>query len=157
MSEEPLASRDRLEARLPEPISTDQEIALADEMLSDASAEARAHGNQMWTVQTVPAGVVNIVLRAAARGFMNPGGFAEEAADSARLRRGDEYVMGAAFTEAEIRQVKAFSRRTGISHAQVTKPSAWSARSDTSLRGAIYVPYSGYGSEENPPKPFPYF
>lgn len=149
--DELLADRQRLESRLPEPIETSEEIALADEMLSDASAEARLHGNQMWTPESVPSGVVNIILRAAARGYMNPAGFTDEAADSTRFSRGEEYAQGAAFTPAEIRAVRGFAKRSGIAYAQVTKPNAWRALSDRVDRGTVYVPLDTLGQ-----KPFPW-
>lgn len=145
-----LARRERLAARLPEPIETDEEKGLADEMLSEASAEARLYGNQMWNADTVPSDVVTIVVKAAARGFMNPAGYTDEAADSTRLSRAGEYAQGAAFTPAEIRAVRGYAKRSGISYAQVTKPNDWAARSDRRTGGTIYAPVA-YGG-----RPFPW-
>lgn len=135
-----LAPLSKLESRLPEPLETEQEIALAEEMLSDASAEARLHGNQLWTVDTVPSGVVNIILKAAARGYMNPAGFETEAADGTRLSRRREYAMGTTFTRPEINAVRGFAKRSGITYTRATKPNGWLARSDYEGSGTGYVP-----------------
>lgn len=148
--EDLLATRERLASRLPEPIETPEEIALADEMLSDASADARLYGNQMWTAETVPSGVVNIVLRAAARGYMNPAGFSDEAADSTRFSRDSAYSQGAAFTQAEIQAVKRAAKRHGVAYVQTTRPNAWRSRSDAKRDGTVYVPFEVGG------RPFPY-
>lgn len=135
-----LAPLSKLESRLPEPLETEQEIALAEEMLSDASAEARLYGNQLWTVDTVPSGVVNIILKAAARGYMNPAGFESEAADGTRFGRRPEYAMGTTFTRAEINAVRGFAKRSGISYTPATKPNGWQALSDYTRGGTLYVP-----------------
>lgn len=148
---ESLAPRNRLAARLPEPIETDAEIALADEMLLDASNEARIHGNQMWTPETVPSGVVTIVLQAAARGYMNPAGFSDEAADGTRFSRADEYARGTNFTPSEIRAVRSYAQRSGITYAQVTKPNPWRSLSDRNDSGTAYVQF-----EHKAAKPFPW-
>lgn len=146
-----LAPISRLESRLPLRPETEQEVSLAEEMLSDASAEARLHGNQQWTVETVPSGVVNIILKAAARGYMNPSGFSDEAADGTRFSRDAAYSQGATFTQAEVRAVRGFAKRSGITYAQATKPNAWRARSDVGSDGTIYVPF---GPEYTP---FPWY
>lgn len=146
-----LAPLEKLESRLPEPLETEQEVKLAEEMLSDASAEARLHGNQLWTVESVPSGVVNIILKAAARGFMNPAGFETEAADGTRFGRRPEYAMGTAFTQAEIRAVRGFAKRSGITYAQATKPNGWVSRADSTRGGTIYVPM---GTDHSP---FPWY
>lgn len=140
-----LASIDRLAGRVPDGIVTEDEQRLAYEMLADASEEVRAHGRQ-WTSSDVPAGVINIVLRAAARGYMNPSGYTEERGDSVTLRRDGAYSRGAELTPDEIRRVKIISSRSGFGHIQASKPANWTPRSlHNEVNGTRYVPVDSPG------------
>lgn len=142
-----LATMGRLAARLPEPIETPEEKGLALEMLSDATEEARTHGNPSWTRSSAPPGVINIVLKAAARGYMNPSGYTEEAADSARLKRGADYVRGAEFTDTEIRRIRALAEFRGVTYSTSTRNDSWRSRSDRAGDGTHYVPIAdGHGN-----------
>lgn len=138
-----LAPVERLAARLPEPFRTPEDRSLALEMLSDASEEARTHGSRHWTSKSVPPGVVNIVLKAASRGYMNPSGYVEEAADSARLRRGDDYVRGAEFTDSERQRTRALANFRGVTYSTSTRNDHWQSRSDVDSRSTVYVPVAG--------------
>lgn len=135
-----LASIDRLASRVPDGIVTEDEQRLAYECLSDASEEVRSHGRN-WTSSDVPAGVINIVLNAAARGFMNPSGYVRERADSAQLDRGDAYSKGSELTVSEIRRVKMIASRSGFGAIQASKPASWIPRSSAEgSERTIYVP-----------------
>jgi hypothetical protein len=135
-----LAPIERLAARVPEGITTEDEIALAIEMLSDASEEVRAHGRP-WTSVTVPPGIVTIVLKVAARGYMNPAGYRVEDADSAGLERDPSYSKGATLTPDEVRRVKAIASRSGFGYVAASKPSSWRPRSLEDRSGWTgYVP-----------------
>lgn len=144
-----LASPERLAARLPAEPETDREWGLVGEMLSDASAQARLYGNTAWTAETVPPGVVNIVLAAAARGYMNPAGFESEAADSNRLSRGEAYYQGTEFTAQEVSSIKRAAQRNSVSYMQTTRPHRFIARSDSQAPSRHYVAFDYYS-------PFPY-
>ena len=135
-----LAPIERLAARVPSGIVTDDDIGLAMEMLSEASDEVRAHGRN-WTSVDVPLPIVNIVLKAAARGYMNPEGLREEDADSAGLKRDPVYSKGAELTPSEVRRVKMIASRSGLGHIQASKPANWTPRS-LAHRGSntVYVP-----------------
>lgn len=139
-----LAPIERVAARVPEGIVTDDDLALAQEMLAEASDAARAHGRN-WTSADVPPGVVTIVAAAAARGYMNPAGYAEEDADSAGLKRAGMYSRGAALTTEEIRRIKSMASRSGFVAVQVSKQASWKPTSlDHDKRSnAFYVPWGG--------------
>lgn len=134
-----LASIDRLASRVPDGIVTDDEQRLAYELLSDASEGVRSHGRN-WTSSDVPPGIVNIVLNAAARGYMNPEGYVRERADSAQLERGETYVNGTELTPAEIRRVKIIASRSGFQAIQASKPAHWVPRSSGHTSRTVYVP-----------------
>lgn len=140
-----LAPIERVAARVPEGIATADDIALAQEMLAEASDAVRAHGRN-WTSVDVPPGVVTIVAAAAARGYMNPAGYAEEDADSAGLKRAGMYSRGAALTAEEVRRVKALASRSGFVPVPASKPSSWKPTSlayDRERDPTTYVPWGG--------------
>lgn len=123
-----LVGIERVAARVPDGINTQDEIALAWEMIAEASEEVRAHGRP-WTSVDVPAGIILIVAKAAARGYMNPSGYLEESADSAGLKRDRDYAKGASLTPDEVRRVKVIASRSGLTHVQASKPASWQPRS----------------------------
>ena len=139
-----LAPIERLAGRVPDGIVTEDEQVLAYEMLSDASEEVRSHGRQ-WTSSDVPREVVNVVLRAAARGYMNPSLYREEDADSAGLKRDPIASKGVALTPEEIRRVKSAASRSGFSAIQASKPAHWKPRSLREADRTVYVPFDSPG------------
>jgi len=111
---EPLATRDRLAARVGEPIESAEEIALADEVLAEASALVRHYGRAWPDPETTPAVATAITVAAAARGYLNPAGYQMERSDSATFNRHDEYASGCSLTKAEIAALKVYNLNGGL-------------------------------------------
>lgn len=111
---EPLAGLDRLAARVGEPIVSDAEIALATEVLAEASALVRHYGLPWPDPTTTPAVAVSITVAAAARGYLNPAGFSSERGDTAMFQRIEEYASGCSLSTAEIAALKEYNPRYGI-------------------------------------------
>lgn len=111
---EPLAGLDRLAARVGEPIVSDAEIALANEVLAEASALVRHYGLPWPDPTKAPAVAVSITVAAAARGYLNPAGFSSERGDTAMFQRVEEYASGCSLSTAEIAALKEYNPRHGI-------------------------------------------
>lgn len=135
---EPLAGITRLAARVGEPIETEQDIALAEEMLEAASAEVRFYGLDWQNEASAPAVAVNITLAAAARGYQNPAGYAKERSDMANLERSEAYAQGVELTPGEQLRLKTFQRRGSTTTVQTTNSDRFIATSDR--RGARAQP-----------------
>lgn len=136
----PLATVERLAARVAEAIETPEEIALAQEMLEAASAEVRHYGRNWPTAEQAPAVAVTITVAAAARGYLNPGGFQMERADAMNLTRGDEYIAGTALTPEERNMLKTYSRRGGVVSAALHNDIVIDPRSAKVIRDRGYAP-----------------
>lgn len=111
----PLATVERLSARVGEPITSTEEIALAEEVLAEASALVRHYGRAWPDPNTTPAVATAITVAAAARGYLNPAGMQMERSDSATFNRHDDYAVGCELTKAEIRALKEYNLNGGIS------------------------------------------
>lgn len=112
---EPLATVERLAARIGEPITSEEDIDLANAVLEEASNWVRAYGQEWPTAATAPAVAVSITVAAAARGYQNPGGFESERAEVVTLGRAADYARGTELTAAEINMLERVSgRRKGI-------------------------------------------
>lgn len=110
----PLATVERLAARVGEPIASAEEIALAEEVLAEASALVRHYGRAWPDPSTTPAVATAITVAAAARGYLNPAGMQMERSDSATFNRSDESAAGCALTRAEISALKEYNIGGGI-------------------------------------------
>ena len=119
---EPLATRERLAARVGEPIESAEEIALADEVLAEASALVRHYGRSWPDPDTAPAVATAITVAAAARGYLNPASLQMERSDSATFNRTDENASGCALTKAEIAALKTYNLDGGIIAVPFTNP-----------------------------------
>lgn len=140
-----LAPVERVAARVPDGIVTDDDVLLAKELLTQASEEVRAHGRP-WTSADVPPGIVAIVVEAAARGYMNPSGYVSEDSDAVGLKRARPYEGGAELTQGEIRRVKMIASRSGFGYIQGSKPSSWVPRSaGHDDAHTVYVPVDSPG------------
>ena len=118
-----LATTEQVAARVGEPIETDEEKALAEAMLMEASAWVRHYGGQTWlTPEVAPAVAVAITAAAAARGWLNPAGFDMERGDMSTFNRVAEYAAGTQLTKAEIAMLKPFNRRAGVVSVGVSNP-----------------------------------
>lgn len=83
-----LATPDRIANKIGEPIESDEDLALAEEMLESASNWVRLYaGQEDWTAANAPALAVTICIAAASRGYLNPAGYLEERADTAFVKR----------------------------------------------------------------------
>jgi hypothetical protein len=97
-----------------EPITSAEDIALAEEVLAEASALVRHYGRAWPDPETTPAVATAITVAAAARGFLNPAGMQMERSDSATFNRHDEYAAGCSLTRAEIAALKEYNVNGGI-------------------------------------------
>ena len=118
----PLATVDRLAARIGEPIESAEEIALAEEVLAEASALVRHYGRAWPDPNTTPAVATAITVAAAARGYLNPAFFSMERSDMATFNRSDENASGCALTRAEIAALKEYNLSSGIVSIGLSNP-----------------------------------
>jgi hypothetical protein len=118
----PLATVERLAARVGEPIESAEEIALAEEVLAEASALVRHYGRPWPDPATTPAVATAITVAAAARGYLNPAGFSMERSDMATFQRQDDHASGCSLTRAEIAALKEYSNSSGIISVGFTNP-----------------------------------
>lgn len=118
-----LATPEQVSARIGEPIESDEEIALAEAMLMEASAWVRHHGGQSWPLSELAPGVaVAITAAAASRGYMNPAGYDMERGDMSTFNRIAEYAAGTQLTKAEIAMLKPFNRQGGFVSVGLENP-----------------------------------
>ncbi len=132
----PLATVAALASRVGEPIEGEQDIALADAVLAEASALVRHHADEAWPDgSTVPAVAVAITVAAAARAYLNPSGFQMERGDAVTFNRTEDYAAGAALTRAEINILKSLSRLGNVHSLPLSNPDVIRPRSSASLTG----------------------
>ena len=143
-----LATVEHVRARTAESIETAEELALADAMLLEASAWVRHHGGMAWpTMDVAPELAVAITAAAAARGYLNPGGFDMERSDMSTFDRHPEYAAGTQLSKSEIAMLKPFNRRggvvsVGLSNSDRPRPRHGSRLSDED-RGYAATAYGG--------------
>ena len=128
---EPLGTVAKVAARVGEPISTEEEIALAVSMLEEASAQVRLYGLPWVDPETAPAIAVTITVAAAARGYQNPGGLKLERGDAVSIDVDVDYRKGATLTAGEITMLqRAANQRGRIVSVPLTNPDRFIAASD---------------------------
>ena len=150
---EHLATVAQVSARVTEPIESDEEIALAEAMLWEASAWVRHYGGQAWpAMANAPEVAAVITAAAASRGYMNPAGFDMERGDMATFNRIPEYAAGTQLTQSEIAMLTKFKRRPGLMSVSTlnTERPRPARRHGDFYRDRGYVPMND-GNE----KPFP--
>lgn len=121
MVPEPLSTVEEVAAKTGEEITSSQDVALAYAMIEAASAQVRLHG-QAWPDRATahPIAVV-VATAAAARGYLNPSGFAMERSDSVTLQRADMYAADVELTPYERAMLKqAASGVATVSSAPIT-------------------------------------
>lgn len=99
-----------LAARAGEPIITDQDEAEAIQALTSIWELVLFYGSPKWEPATAPGVARQVLIEASARLFMNLGGFIDERADAASLKRMEDFARGASLTDAEIARLE---RATG--------------------------------------------
>jgi hypothetical protein len=150
---EHLATVDQVAARSAETIETEDELALADQMLFEASAWVRHHGGQAWlTMDSAPQVAVAITAAAAARGYMNPSGYAMERSDMSTFNVSPEYAAGTQLSKSEIAMLRPFSRKGGVISVGLTSTERPAPRS--SRRAGFYAD-RGYAPSADGTKPIP--
>lgn len=102
---------DALAARSGEPLLDDWSVTEARYALASVFELVKFHGSTSWTVHTLPPVASQVLVEAAARLFMNLGGYSQERADAVSLTRLDEYAQGAYLTEDEIARLHRLSGR----------------------------------------------
>ncbi|GAA1411916.1 hypothetical protein AUR04nite_00500 [Glutamicibacter uratoxydans] len=144
----------RLAARVQEPIETPEDISAAEELILSASDEARFHGSDSWTADTVPPIVKNVILGACQRAFQNPGFLESERADAVNLKRSDEGMLTVDFTPEEVKRIEAAAgKRRGFGAMPVARADRFVPRSAGHCDKTVYVPIIAYAPGA---KPFPW-
>lgn len=92
---------------------TEAEEGRAEAAIEDASNLARDEAHQAWTDSAPPA-VVTVVLEAAKRGWLNPGGYSSETSGPFTVRRD---VVGVYFTDDEVTILRRFRPDSGQSRS----------------------------------------
>jgi len=147
---EPLATIDRLAARVGEEIVTTEELALAEGVLREASTWVRHYGRPWEDVTKVPAAAVDIVVAAAARGYLNPSGFQMERGDSQTFNRLEDFAKGTELTRSEIEVLKPYRVRGSVISLAMSNPDRPLSRNARVYTDRGYAPVND-GNE----KPFP--
>lgn len=128
---EPLGTVARVAARVGESITTETEIALAMEMLEEASAQVRLYGLPWTDPETAPAIAVTTAIAAAARGYQNPGGLKMERGDAVSIDVDIDYRKGATLTAGEIKMIQMVANQRGrVTSIPLTNPERFFATSD---------------------------
>lgn len=84
-----------------EPIVTDEDVKSARACLAVAWENVKDAGSSSWKLESAPSLSITIMLSAAARAWMNLGGFIDERADAVTLSRSTEFAVGAELTAQE--------------------------------------------------------
>lgn len=103
---EPLSSVEEVAAKTGEEIVSEQDIALANAMIEAASAQVRLHGQAWPSKATAHPIAIVVTTAAAARGYLNPSGYAVERSDSVTLQRADMYAADVELTPYERSMLK---------------------------------------------------
>lgn len=128
-----LATVEQVAARVGEPISSAEEVALAEAMIGYASEQALHYGNPNWVPETVPGVVREVVISAAVAGYQHPAGFESERADSVNFTVHAEWLRGAEFSDRQVRIVQQAGRKHGrVRSLQTSRGNRFVARSDES-------------------------
>jgi hypothetical protein len=130
---QPLATVERLAARVGEAIESTEEIALATEVLAEASALVRHYGRSWPDPEMAPAVATSITVAAAARGYLNPSSFSMERSDMATFNRTDENASGCALTRAEIAALKEYNFSGGVISVGFSNPDRPAPRSGRNI------------------------
>lgn len=151
---EPLASPEEVAAFSDEawPLS-EQDMKLAEACIVAASNLARFHAGQDWFSRTEAPPVINtIVVKAASKGFMNPGGFQMERGDAVTFNRLDDFASGVSFDAQDMMILRSFKREATLYSVATVNPEGPVSRSRgmyrNDPRGYVPVAYGG--------KPFPF-
>lgn len=95
-----------LAARSGEPIVTDQDEVEARQALASVWELVLFYGSPKWEPDSCPGVARQVLIEASARLFMNLGGFIDERADAASLKRMEDFARGASLTDAEIARLE---------------------------------------------------
>lgn len=147
-----LATVAQVAARIGEEISSDDDVALANAVLEEASEWARFYGDPTWGATVPPALAVTIVVAAASRGYLNPSGYDMERGDMVTFNRAGAYANGATLTPGEISVLKKLARSSGIRSVGLVNPDIPVPRSRPSGQWRGYAPMD-WGES----KPFPLY
>lgn len=126
-----LATVEQVAGRVGEPITSPEEVALAEAMIEYASEQALFYGDSRWQEATLPGVVRTIIIEAAATGYMHPSGFETERADSVNFTVHEDWLKGAEFSDQQVDMVKRAGSRRGRTRSLSTRRSnRFVARSD---------------------------
>lgn len=148
---EPLATPEEVAARADQEWPLDsQDLKVVGAMIAEASALVRHHGLPWPTKATAPAVALTITIRAAAYGFMNPGGIEMERGDAVTFNRNEEAAAGLTLSSQDIAILNSYKPRTSLISVPTVNPDSMHHRSNQRrFAGWGYAPVH-YGG-----KPFP--
>lgn len=98
----------------------DDEVELINLLIDIVSADVRGYGQAWPDIALTPASVKAIVVKAAARGFMNISGYTLERGDMLTLQRSDMFSDGETLTRTEIATIRRQAAHSGI-HSMPTQ------------------------------------
>lgn len=94
-----------------EPLVTDDEVLSARACLAVAWENVKEAGSSAWVLGSAPSLALTILISAAARAWMNLGGFVDERADAVNLSRSSSFAAGAELTALERGKLERLSGR----------------------------------------------
>ena len=92
----------------------DDDIALIEVLIDIVSADVRSYGSDWPDIALTPDGIKAIVVKAAARGFLNLAGYAMERGDMLSLQRSDLFADGESLSRTEVATIKRFAATGGV-------------------------------------------
>lgn len=151
---DPLASPEEVAAFSDEewPLS-EQNMKLAEACIVAASNLARFHAGQDWPTRAEAPPVINtIVVKAASKGFMNPGGFQMERGDAVTFNRLDDFASGVTFDAQDMMILRSFKRDATVYSVATVNVDGPISRSS----GMHRTDPQGYTPMAGSIKPFPW-
>lgn len=94
-----------LSALTGEPLVTEVDVQSARAALAVAWENVKEAGSKAWTLDSAPSLAISVLISAAARAWMNLGGYTDERADAVTLARSDDFARGAELTQAEVEKL----------------------------------------------------
>lgn len=152
------AHLDLLAARAGEPIVTDADETEARFALAATWELVVFYGSDDWSVDSCPGAATQVLIEAAARLWMNLGGFESERADAVTLGRSEMFARGAELSDQEkARLERAAGRDAGkgaLRSVAVSNPVRPVSRSSFAGRCDWVQPYGPFYSGTQTPIPY---
>lgn len=119
-----------------EPIVTDEDVKSAKACLAVAWENVKDAGSSSWKLESAPSLSITIMLSAAARAWMNLGGFIDERADAVTLSRSAEFAVGAELTAQERARLERLTGRNLVKNTLRSEASTAITTTDRTLENS---------------------